>query len=140
MVAGFLAAIFVLLQATVSPDSALIGHTVRQMRFRTYYEGVVLAIHRQVRRPVRCNYVETTGISSVPCHRNLLCVQKGCLCTLRHDHTLFCASRPWLQSGYVSLLDVCDVDLRAGDVLLLEADQTFKKRFQSNPAFGLVSV
>uniref|UniRef100_A0A383WLM6 RCK C-terminal domain-containing protein n=1 Tax=Tetradesmus obliquus TaxID=3088 RepID=A0A383WLM6_TETOB len=78
-----------LVQATVSPDSALIGHTVREMRFRTYYEGVVLAIHR--------------------------------------------------QSGYVSLRDVCDVELRAGDVLLLEADQSFKKRFKANPAFGLVA-
>lgn len=45
-----------------------------------------------------------------------------------------------LQSGYVSLRDVCDVELRAGDVLLLEADQSFKKRFKANPAFGLVRV
>jgi hypothetical protein len=45
-----------------------------------------------------------------------------------------------VQSGYVSLRDVGDVELRAGDVLLLEADQSFKKRFQSNPAFGLVSA
>lgn len=36
------------MQATVSPDSALIGHTARQARLRTYYEGVVVAIHRQV--------------------------------------------------------------------------------------------
>lgn len=35
----------------MSPDSALIGQTARQVRFRTYYEGVVLAIHRQVREP-----------------------------------------------------------------------------------------
>lgn len=42
-------------QATVSPDSALIGHSARQMRFRTYYEGVVLAIHRQVCRSEVCH-------------------------------------------------------------------------------------
>jgi len=45
-----------------------------------------------------------------------------------------------MQSGYVSVRDVADVELRAGDVLLLEADQSFKKRFESNPAFGLVGV
>lgn len=45
-----------------------------------------------------------------------------------------------MQSGYVNLKDVSDVELHAGDVLLLEADQGFKKRFQSNPAFGLVST
>lgn len=39
----------------------------------------------------------------------------------------------------MALRDVCDVELRAGDVLLLEADQSFRKRFQANPAFGLVS-
>lgn len=46
----------------------------------------------------------------------------------------------YVQSGYVSVRDVADVELRAGDVLLLEADQRFKKRFESNPAFGLVGV
>lgn len=43
------------------------------------------------------------------------------------------------QSGYVSLQDVADVQLNAGDILLLEADQGFKKRFQYNSAFGLAS-
>jgi len=45
---AYLMRLAAVLQATVSPDSALIGHSARQMRFRTYYEGVVLAIHRQV--------------------------------------------------------------------------------------------
>ena len=44
-----------------------------------------------------------------------------------------------VQSGYVSLQDVADVELNAGDILLLEADQGFRKRFQYNSAFGLVS-
>mgnify|MGYP001807479849 CR=1 FL=1 len=48
----------------MSPDSALIGHTVRQMRFRTYYEGVVLAIHRQVRGQARWDYGNSRVASS----------------------------------------------------------------------------
>ncbi|GBF94386.1 sodium sulfate co-transporter [Raphidocelis subcapitata] len=35
-----------LVLAAVSPDSALIGHTARRLRFRTYYGAAVLAIHR----------------------------------------------------------------------------------------------
>jgi uncharacterized protein with PhoU and TrkA domain len=37
----------------VSPNSALIGHTARQLRFRTYYNAAVLAIHRQARAATR---------------------------------------------------------------------------------------
>lgn len=42
------------MQVTVAPDSALIGHTARQLRFRTYFQGAILALHRAVRRARYC--------------------------------------------------------------------------------------
>jgi hypothetical protein len=39
----------------------------------------------------------------------------------------------------VQLISVADVRFDAGDVLLLETDLGFSKRFATNPAFGLVS-
>jgi len=39
-----------LVEAVVAADSPLVGHSVRETRFRTYYDAAIIAVHRRGRR------------------------------------------------------------------------------------------
>ena len=105
-------------EVVVAPSSDLIGHTVRESRFRQRFNGVIVGVHR----------VLLEGATTTPRASSLAPVKEDS----GSQGSLDKARRQPLQH-------IHDVVIQPGDVLLVDAGPNFLLHRRDDPNFALVA-